>query len=128
MLALAGFGLSGFGLSGTASAQDPLADFKQEVQTTRPATIDLSLPPEKLQQELKKFYEDREKKIAKIIDTRLRSFSDLRQALQLKDWGDVTKLGARGKSGGRRQRHPTACVGRQEVPGHGAADRGQGGR
>jgi HEAT repeat protein len=72
-----------------AHAQDPLSDLKKSL-LERPA-IDPLLPADKQQLALKKFYEEREQRIAKIVETRLKSFGELRQALMLKEWGDVAK-------------------------------------
>jgi HEAT repeat protein len=79
------------GAHSRAPAQDPIAEFRR-VLLTRPP-VELLLATEKQQPELKKFYEEREQKLAKIIDTRLKSFNELRQALVLKDWGEVIKTG-----------------------------------
>jgi HEAT repeat protein len=76
-----------FILPATVLAQDPLLEMKK-LLATRPA-IDLFAPPEKQPQEIKKLYEQREAELRKIIDTRLNTFSELRQALLLQDWGDV---------------------------------------
>jgi HEAT repeat protein len=78
-----------FGWPVAVWAQDPLVEFKR-VLVSRPF-VDPLLPADKQQLELKKFYDDREKKLARIIDTQLKSFGDLRQVLMLKDWADVVK-------------------------------------
>jgi HEAT repeat protein len=72
-----------------AHAQDPLTELKR-ILAGRP-TIDPLAPAEKQQQELKQYYDEREQKLGKIIDTRLKTIGQLRQALMLKDWGDVIK-------------------------------------
>jgi HEAT repeat protein len=64
-------------------AQEPVQELKQILLTKPP------LDP----MEAKLFNAEREQKLLRIIDTRLRSLSELRQAMMLKEWGDVvTKL------------------------------------
>src|SRR5207249_5012899 len=66
---------------------------------------------EKQAEERKKFYAQREADLGKIIDTKLHSFSDLRQALNLKDWSDVPKTGREDPEGiasDTRLRHKVA--------------------
>ncbi len=72
-----------------ASAQDPLLQLRR-ILMTRPSINPLD-PADKQAQELKKFYDQREQEAQKVIDTRLRTFGQLRQALMLKEWGDVVK-------------------------------------
>jgi HEAT repeat protein len=79
------------GLPATARAQDPVAEFHR-ILLTRPP-IDALLATEKQLAELKKFYDEREQTLNKIIDTQLKSFTQLRQVLLLKDWLDVAKTG-----------------------------------
>ena len=78
-------------LCAPAAAQDPLVEMRKILATRAP--IDLLAPEEKQQEERKKFYAQREAELGKMIDTKLFSLADLRQALTLKDWGDVPKTG-----------------------------------
>ena len=77
-----------FSLPAAARAQDPVQDLRREL-VTRPY-VDLLLAPEKRQDALKKAYDERDRTVGKIIE-RLKSFPQLRQALLLKEWGDVAK-------------------------------------
>jgi HEAT repeat protein len=76
------------GLASAARAEDPLQDMKR-ILVTRPI-IDPLMPVKEQQEQTKKFYDEREEKLNKLIG-RLRTFADLRQALMLKDWGDQVK-------------------------------------
>src|SRR5260370_339478 len=70
-------------------AQDPILDL-QKILLTR-SSIDLRASEEKQQQERKRFHTDRERQLGAIIDTKLTTFGDLREALSLKEWGDVAR-------------------------------------
>jgi HEAT repeat protein len=76
-------------LPAMAAAQDPVLEFKKILQTK--PNIDITLNLEQQAEERKKFYDAREKKIAKLIESDLTSFSALRQALMLKDWRGLEK-------------------------------------
>jgi HEAT repeat protein len=71
-----------------AQVQDPLQEIKR-VLLTRP-NVDVLLPKNVQDEQLKKFYAEREEKLTKLIES-LHTFSELRQGLILKDWGDVVK-------------------------------------
>lgn len=70
-------------------AQDPIVDLKN-VLLTRPK-IDPLASDEKQQQERKRFHAERERQLGGIIDTKFTTFGDLREALSLKEWGDVAR-------------------------------------
>ena len=70
-------------------AQDPILDLKK-VLLTRP-NIDSHASEEKQQQERKQFHTERERQLVGIIDTKFATFGDLREALSLKEWGDLAR-------------------------------------
>ncbi len=73
-----------------ATAQDPVGELKKEL-LYRPYVPDFLLTQEKRKEELKKAYDERDVRLGKLIDGRLNSFTELRQALLLKEWGDMAK-------------------------------------
>lgn len=91
-LALALLATASFGAARPASAQEPIVEFKR-VLISRPS-ISPALEEDKdrrakLEQELKNFYDDREKTLNRIVDTQLKTFGQLRQALMVDGWADV---------------------------------------
>jgi HEAT repeat protein len=75
------------GVPAAAMGQDPVQDLRKLL---RKPDIDPTLPADE-QQEAFKAYNERGKRGAKLIDDRLRSFAQLRQALLLKEWEDMAK-------------------------------------
>src|SRR5436305_5399132 len=76
-------------LPSAARSQDPIQELKNVLSMQPP--FDPFLPVEQQAELLKKFHAERQQKLTKIIDTKLKTFTELRQALMLKDWGDVVK-------------------------------------
>jgi len=77
------------GLPATVRAQDPILDMKK-VLLTRPNS-DPQASEEKQQQERTRFHTAREIQLCGIIDTKLTTFGELRAALSLAEWADVSR-------------------------------------
>jgi HEAT repeat protein len=70
-------------------AQEPILELRK-LLGTRP-NIDSGDSEAKQVADRGKFHGDRERDLAKIIDAKLTTFSDLQEALLLKEWGDLVK-------------------------------------
>ena len=70
-----------------AFGQDPLQELKKELLLPKPYIDPRST--DELRQELLKKVDERERRIGKLIDGIPNSFSQLRQALVFKEWGDL---------------------------------------
>src|SRR5271155_1781882 len=82
-LVVTAVGLALLCLTPAGRGQDPILELKTVLVTRPPTGLAKDQP------EHRRFHVERERQLRQMIDTRLRTFTELRDALMLKEWSDA---------------------------------------